>query len=52
MVIKSFKLEVPTIFYESARVVKNAIEKYQPDIVIDVGQAGGRAAITSRTNRY
>ena len=22
------KLEVPTIFYESARVVKNAIEKY------------------------
>lgn len=40
------KLEVPTIFYESARVVKNAIEKYQPDMVINVGQAGGRAAIT------
>lgn len=40
------KLEVPTIFYKSAEVAKNAIEKYQPDMVINVGQAGGRAAIT------
>lgn len=40
------KLEVPTIFYKSAEVTKNAIEKYQPDMVINVGQAGGRAAIT------
>ena len=40
------KLEVPTIFYQSAKVVKEAITKYQPDMVINVGQAGGRAAIT------
>lgn len=40
------KLEIPTIFNESARIVKEAIEKNKPDYVINVGQAGGRAAIT------
>lgn len=40
------KLEVPTIFYQSAQVVKKAIEKEKPDMVINVGQAGGRSAIT------
>lgn len=43
---QTIKLEVPTIFYQSAKVVKEAITKYQPDMVINVGQAGGRAAIT------
>lgn len=40
------KLEVPTIFYESARVVKEKIKQEKPDMVINVGQAGGRSAIT------
>ncbi|MED7623946.1 UNVERIFIED_CONTAM: pyroglutamyl-peptidase I, partial [Lactiplantibacillus plantarum] len=40
------KLEVPTIFYQSAEVVKKAIEKENPEMVINVGQAGGRSAIT------
>ena len=40
------KLEVPTIFYQSAKVVKEKIIAEKPDMVINVGQAGGRAAIT------
>ena len=43
---KIIKLEVPTIFYQSADVVKKAIEKENPEMVINVGQAGGRGAIT------
>lgn len=43
---KIIKLEVPTIFNKSAVVVRKAIEKNEPDIVINIGQAGGRAAIT------
>lgn len=43
---KILKLEIPTIFNKSAEVVQNAIEKYQPDYVLSVGQAGGRFALT------
>ena len=40
------KLEVPTVFGESVRMVQEAIEREQPDFVLSVGQAGGRAAVT------
>ena len=40
------KLEIPTVFTRSAVVVAEAIEKYQPDIVVNVGQAGGRSCVT------
>nr|WP_317283263.1 pyroglutamyl-peptidase I [uncultured Sellimonas sp.] len=40
------KLEIPTVFTRSAVVVEEAIQKYQPDIVINVGQAGGRSCMT------
>ena len=40
------KLEIPTVFSKSAEVVEDAIKKYNPDIVINVGQAGGRACVT------
>lgn len=40
------KLEIPTVFNKSAKVVKQAIEEYQPDYVLNVGQAGGRSALT------
>lgn len=40
------KLEVPTVFGESVRLVAEAIEREQPDFVLSVGQAGGRAEIT------
>ncbi|MFB7304427.1 pyroglutamyl-peptidase I [Heyndrickxia sporothermodurans] len=39
-------LEVPTVFHESIKVVIKAIELHQPDVVICVGQAGGRTQIT------
>lgn len=40
------KLEIPTIFNQSADIVAEAIEKNQPDIVVHIGQAGGRMGIT------
>lgn len=40
------KLEIPTIFNECAQVVKQAIQVHQPDYVVNVGQAGGRSAVT------
>lgn len=38
--------EVPVTRYESVDTVISAIEAHQPDYVITVGQAGGRASIT------
>lgn len=38
--------DVPVTRYEAIDSVIAAIEKHQPDYVITVGQAGGRAAIT------
>lgn len=40
------KLEIPTVFGQSAQVVKEAIIAHAPDIVLNVGQAGGRFGIT------
>lgn len=40
------KLEIPTVFKESGEVVEAAIREHNPDIVICVGQAGGRSAIS------
>lgn len=40
------KQEIPTVFQESIRVLKEAIERVEPDWVIAVGQAGGRFAFT------
>lgn len=40
------KLEIPTIFNKSAVIVKQAIKKEKPNYVLNVGQAGGRRALT------
>ncbi|GAB2021641.1 pyroglutamyl-peptidase I [Pseudolactococcus yaeyamensis] len=40
------KLEIPTVFGKSAETVKKAIIAHQPDVVLNVGQAGGRFGIT------
>lgn len=40
------KAELPTEFRISAMVLKDLVEKHQPDHVICVGQAGGRPGIT------
>lgn len=39
-------LEVPTVFYKSAKILEEEIRLYQPDIVLCVGQAGGRKGLT------
>ncbi|MGZ9793537.1 pyroglutamyl-peptidase I [Bacillus atrophaeus] len=38
--------QVPTVFKKSLKILRQAIHKHQPDIVICVGQAGGRMQIT------
>lgn len=40
------KLEIPTVFRKSLAKIEEAIEKHNPDIVISVGQAGGRFGVT------
>jgi len=39
-------LEVPTVFSESVAKVIAAIEKQKPDVVLMIGQAGGRYEVT------
>jgi len=40
------KLEIPTVFNRSAAVVREAILATSPDYVLNIGQAGGRPAVT------
>ncbi len=40
------KQELPTQFLRSGQVLEAALREHKPDVVICVGQAGGRAAIT------
>lgn len=44
---KIIKLEIPTVFNKSAKIVRQAILKHNPDVVLNVGQAGGRFGITA-----
>ncbi|WP_042274977.1 pyroglutamyl-peptidase I [[Clostridium] dakarense] len=40
------KITIPTVMTKSVEAIEKAIEEYNPDIVISVGQAGGRYDIT------
>lgn len=40
------RMEIPTVFEKEGRVLEEAIQNYEPDIVICVGQAGGRSSVT------
>lgn len=40
------KQEIPTAFTRSAVAIEQALEREHPDIVISVGQAGGRSTLT------
>lgn len=44
--IEIVKLEVKTIFKEGARSIFKKIEEVNPDIVLSIGQAGGRSDIS------
>ena len=37
---------IPTVFYQSAEVLEAEINRYHPDTVLCIGQAGGRASLT------
>ena len=39
------KLEVPTVFGKAGEVLEAGIKEHQPDVVICIGQAGGRSGI-------
>lgn len=40
------KLQIPTVFSLAAETVLKKAEEIRPDVIICVGQAGGRAAVT------
>ncbi len=40
------KKEIPTVYRKSIKVLEEIIKKESPDVVICVGQAGGRSSIT------
>ena len=40
------KLEIPTVCYKSLDVIAQAVEKYNPDVVVSIGQAGSRPDLT------
>jgi pyroglutamyl-peptidase len=44
--IKIRKLKIPTSFFKSAEIIHDAILAVRPDIVLSIGQAGGRYGIT------
>jgi len=41
-----FKKEIPTVFHKSIEILDQLMEEIRPDIIICVGQAGGRFDIT------
>ena len=40
------KITIPTVQNKSVQAIEEAIEAHKPDVVISVGQAGGRYDIT------
>lgn len=44
--VEVIKLEVPTVFRKSIATVTAAIERERPDVVLCIGQAGGRFDVT------
>lgn len=44
--VKLIRLELPTVFKESAQRLNEVINDVKPDAVLSVGQSGGRAGIT------
>lgn len=40
------KLQIPTLFDKGAQMVLDAAREIQPDVILCIGQAGGRSAVT------
>ncbi len=43
---KIIKLEIPTSRYRSLEIIEEAICKHNPDVILSIGQSGGRSGIT------
>ena len=41
-----FKLEIPTVFKKSGKILEENIKRTRPDVILCIGQAGGRSSIT------
>jgi pyroglutamyl-peptidase len=41
-----YSLELPVVYYESSKILIEKIKDLEPDIILMVGQAGGRKAIS------
>ncbi|MFV0379793.1 MAG: pyroglutamyl-peptidase I [Anaerorhabdus sp.] len=44
--VEIIKLEIPTICHVSLNVIEEAIVKHDPDVILSIGQAGGRSEIS------
>lgn len=44
--VEVFKLEIPTVMNKSLDLMKQKVLEIHPDVVVSVGQAGGRSQIT------
>ena len=40
------KLEIPTVFHKAADKIEEKIKEIQPDVILSIGQAGGRYDLT------
>lgn len=43
---KIIKMEIPTVFHKSITVIDEAIKEHDPDVILSIGQAGGRPDIS------
>lgn len=41
-----FKIEIPTVFKKSGEILEENIKKIRPDVILSIGKAGGRSAIS------
>lgn len=40
------KLEIPTVFHLAAEIIEQKVEEVDPDVILCIGQAGGRYGVT------
>lgn len=44
--VQLIKLELPTVFGKSSKILEEKIKEAKPDVILSLGQAGGRSKIT------
>lgn len=44
--VQLIKLELPTVFGKSSKILEEKIKEVKPDVILSLGQAGGRSKIT------